>query len=381
MKHLALLENVIVPALILAAGVVVVQAHAIGYWQATMGLAVGLVASLGAELTGLYLVYQPGRLARATGLVLVAVMVLVPAWVILGPEYQAWHGAREAKAQAIKEHAEQQAEASAKLPPLEQDIAAAERSLREDEAKSAVRAGWLDELRRQRETLERLRTERRDLRAVLDEPAPDPAGYDWLGALPKVLPVLALLIAFQMVNAYAVLRISGHRHWGGSATGSEGSSGSGPGQPREALPEPPTEPVQAIGSDATPAAPAEPNRPADSAVQGAARAEPPPAPELVQPDAQHVLSPCTEPVQDHPEPLAGNDLLVRRLQLTLKDRIQAAGSRNAFCRTHNLNPRDVTWLGQHFARRKEGKPTISEAKLTAMAELFLPTEQPDAGQA
>jgi hypothetical protein len=378
MKPLELIENVLVPALILAAGVLVVQAHAIPYWQATMGLAVGLVASLGAELVGLYLVYQPGRLARWTGLALILVMVLVPAWVILGPEYSAWRGAERAAVESAQAHAAAQAEARARLPLLERDLAAAEASLREDEAKSALRAGWLGELERQRLALAALQAERRDREAALAAPAPARARYDAWAALPKALPVLALLIAFQLANAGAVLRVSGWRFRGGSTGGSEPTIHSEPVQPMAIKSEPPPEPVHASGSGAAPASAAELNRPGEPPVQPVVTDEPPPPTEPVQAEEIAEPPPPAEPVQAIPEPLAGNDLLVKRLQLTLKRSIEATGSRNAFCRQHGLNPRVVTWLGQHFARRKAGQPTISEAKLRELAARFLPAAA-DAG--
>jgi hypothetical protein len=371
MKPLELIENVLVPALILAAGVVVVQAHAIPYWQATMGLAVGLVASLGAELVGLYLVYQPGRLARWTGLALVTVMVLVPAWVILGPEYSAWRGAERAAEESAQAHAAAQAEARARLPLLERDLAAAEASLREDEAKSALRAGWLGELERQRLALAALQAERRDREAALAAPAPARARYDAWAALPKALPVLALLIAFQLANAGAVLRVSGWRFRGGSAVSQSVSGAS----IRAETPETDRQGVSAAVSAAsilTETGPlAETEAGVEPPFQYNGSAETPAlreTPETPNGGEPHETPRRAETV------VAGNELLVKRLQRVLGERIRRAGSARKFCAQERFSPRDVSWLANHFARVREGQPTISEAKLAELARRFLPAD-------
>ena len=360
---LELIENVLLPALILAAGVVVVQAHAIAYWQATMGAAVGLVASLGAELVGLYLVYQPGRLARATGLALVAVMVLVPAWVICGPEYSAW---REA-VQRSERAAELRATAPALLAALEQDLAAAERSLREDEAKSAVRAGWLDTLERQREALTALRAKRRALLGARDAPAA--AGYDGWGALPKVLPVLALLIAFQLANAGAVLRISGWRH-GEIATAS----------PVEIVEsEPGFHGAATLGNDGKRAMEtvdsfAIATRPSMEIARAIA------APGNGNSSPMETVESAVAMATPHGN-LSLDDFTIRRLQEAVREHVRAAGlTGKEFCAREHIQPRDLSLFLRHFEHRKAGARTAPEAVVQRLARRFLSQDRAD-GQA
>jgi hypothetical protein len=361
-RRLELFEQVLVPALILAAGVVVVQAHAIPYWQGAMGAAVGLVASLGAELVGLYLVYQPGRLARSAGLLMVAVMVLVPAWVIAGPEYSAWLASGRAQA----EFGAARAEAAAKLPALEQDIAAQDLSLRKDEAKSEVRSGWLPELQRERQALETKRAERLRLKGV--QAAPAPAGYDYWAAAPKVLPVLALLVAFQLVNAYSVLRISGFRHRGLAVTVT------------------PQSPVKELVTD---------DDPEPVTRQEVGSAEPPVTPRITGLRAEPVTAGqgdnrlLTEPVMeasDHnrlPAPTASSNQLseleLKRLQRIVRDGVQADGL-NGFARRCRVNKRYLWLLLNDEGRRRAGKEGLSNAALLKLAARFLPSEQGE-GQA
>ena len=351
MKHLELTENVLVPALILAAGVLVVQAHAIPYWQAAMGAAVGLVASLGAELVGLYLVYQPGRgisgkTARGAGLLLVGVMVLVPAWVILQPEYAAWRAA-DAEAQAAPaRHAAAQAVARAQLPDLEADIAKNEVSLRETEEKSATRAGWLGMIEQQQATLAGLRARRDALKATIAAPMPMPDGFDWWGALPRVIPVLALLVAFQLVNAYAVLKIAGWR-WGAS-----------------------TEPSVVVaatvrGADAESVRNADANETTDDV--RAADAD----------DADTGSTPSARTLKhssdQHDDESAGaDDFTIRRLAETIRGRIADSGlSAAEWSRRERVNPRIVSAAVNHFRLRREGKRTLSDRQLVELATRFL----------
>jgi hypothetical protein len=70
--------------------------------------------------------------------------------------------------------------------------------------------------------------------------------------------------------------------------------------------------------------------------------------------------------------LGSNDLLVKRLQRAVKQKQDELGSGRAVCREYGINSRDYTWLGQHFTRKREGRQTVSEEKLTALAAKFLP---------
>jgi hypothetical protein len=352
MRAVDVLERVLVPVVLLAVGVVVVQSHAIPYWQGAMGPVVGVLGSLGAELVGLYLVYQPGRLPRCIGLLLVGLMVLVPAWVICGPEYRAWREAERAMQDAVT----LQAQAPVLLEALAGEIASVEASLREDEAKSATRAGWLGELERQRHALTELRTERRRLLAARD--APPPAGYDAWQAVPTVLPVVGLLLAFQLVNAYAALRVSGYRHGQGV-----------PVTPHH----PPREPVT-HPQVTTPA-------PAVTSTQ-VTTPEPPVTPQVTSLRAEPVTPPRAgnhppqEPVTNNrlpPPPVTSNhlsELELKRLLRIVQQGIREHGL-NGLARRVKVNKRYLWLLANHEVHTREGKATLSEAALAKLAQHFL----------
>lgn len=371
------LEAVAWPALLLAGGMVLLQVHAIPYWQARAGLALGVLWSLQLEGTALWLLYQPGANYRRMGMVTAAVLIGVPLWQISQPvvkHFDAVQSGAQSTADAGAVRAESRREdrigtRKARVETYRRQLNAAMDALAaavdaepaQQRRLAQARAGAQARYDAAENALEAAQD-------AEDRPAPIPTGIasigwlDWLRAAADVLPGAASLILFQWMNVTAILALSRYRH----------------GLPAPKPPPPPTEPdppprrpapkpeslpeAETIVPTVVSAQPAAPETASQPEMKPAGE-----SPVSVKPLAPTVAGPrVTRPLR------LADEMTIRRLQHELAGRIRASGGTAAdWCRAEKVAPRDLSFLLNHFERVSQGKDIISVPKLAELVARYL----------
>jgi hypothetical protein len=375
-----LLESVAWPALLLAGGVVLLQAHAIPYWQARTGPAWGVLWSLQLEATAFWLLYQPGGRYRWAGLITALVLVGVPLWQLSLPVVDRVDAIRrESQGEAAAQAGRAAARLEDRIASLKQSVEGYRDQLRAITTALAA-ADNADPARQRQLAATRARLQARLAAAEKtlgdkqdSQPTPSAAigaGFDglgpldWLRASADVLPAAAGLVLFQSVNVLAILSISRFRHGA-------------------AQPEPPAEPPRVSPPpppSLSPPPPQEKQRPPRETVDFTPVSLPDALPEIarageipVAPEAPVGVKPAAAPVPVSPRPLRlADEMTIRRLQHELAVRIRASGGTAAdWCRREGVQPRDLSFLLNHFERAAQHKDTISVPKLAELVTRYL----------
>lgn len=240
MKILRWLESLLWPALLLVVGLVIVQAHAIPYWQERAGAALGVVWSLGLEAAALWLLYQPGRRARAGGLLVALALVAVPLWQVTRP--------------AIADLALARAQA-AELRASDGSIAEARAAVAYYRDLADRRLGWQGKISEAEAGLADARGRRDTLTAALATRG------NWRWAI-ELGPVALSLILFQAMNVVAIRTLARAR-WATALNPASGDRVHGELAVHPAGREPPAVPAPAVNSPPARELPSEQGLPAD----------------------------------------------------------------------------------------------------------------------
>jgi hypothetical protein len=316
-KTTTILETLLWPALLLVVGLVIVQAHAIPYWQERAGAALGVLWSLGLEAAALWLLYRPGRWSRAGGLAVALALVAVPLWQVTRPALAEWQALQAARAERAG---------------IERRIASLEASLRTYEQNSTARLGWYP-------LIEQTRAEIAAARAREAELLPPLAGGGWEGGWRWAIelgPVALSLILFQAMNIVAIRQLARFR-----ATA-----------PVNAVSQPVSAGLQDPGNSSERRVPAAPSAPGISA----------------RPAAEISDRPAPKPVPVSPE--GRYDLFTLK---ALRDRIgghlEATGQpRNAFCARIGISEPDLSsFMGLFDRERRSARKPSRRAVETLLA--------------
>lgn len=389
------------PAALLALGIGILQWHGIQFWLGAAGHS-GLAISLGLELGALWLWCRGGALSRLFATVLTCLLLAGPMLQLAAPVLSSVQTDEAAAAEAAL---------------LREEITRLEEQQTTFLRNSEQRAGWLPAIEETGQRLTARRARLRELGRLDIAPAPAAASFlpAWAGAALATLGwqrtvLLCLealaLIGFQFLNVLAInhlRRAAPARPTPPAADGavlppSPNSAPSLPVSRPESLPGAPTaasDGAAAAPVDADTVAGASPARGADTPSFSLGLSAPAPAGLPHSRPATPVRNvsmatvrnismggaatqrPAATPLQTATEPAPGpgtvDDVTIRRLQRTISDAITASGlSAAKWCEREQLSAPDISKLGKHFERRRNGTETLSDRKIRDLAQRYLP---------
>ncbi len=295
--------NSLCAAVLLAAGILLLQAHALPFWQGLSGAVLGALWSLTLEAAALWLLFQRGLGMRLAGLLAALAILAAPFWQAGAPVFKQ---VRHAQATSAQMHLHKQALASARADKKNyQSIAGS-------------RLGWHGKITTAKA---REATAQKALAALRQQGVPSP----WAAAAPLLLLVASLLF-FQAVNLLAV-EVLRRAHQGAANTANTPKMAR-----QQTLPTP-------ANSAANPA-----NAPTQSTPQTRINKG------LTH--ANGIANPANPlPTAAEPLPTPGPRFAMRQILGWLEGEAKKHGSAKAFCLAHRLDTAEVS----RFVTEARGK--------------------------
>lgn len=329
-------QAVIFPLLVLVACEVAVQWHGWDFWNRHFDPTVGWVVSVMLGVLAASFWWQAaGPIGWFKRGIYGALALAATAVLLTGPFLEVTLPLQTALRQSLV---------------LDERIDRLETQLETYHQNSQNRAGWLDEIQATKASMEDLEAKR------LNTPA-------WWQSSPAILLQALALLILQM--GAAVMAGWASRIWGADETGTE---------------TPETESETKAGAVSVESHPAETSptpettRDDEKVFQPINCPETAPSTETLEPAEMKSGTEMKQPTEmNHPHL---DDFTIRRLQQTLSSKIKIAGiSARKWCDSNQVNPRDLSFLANHFKRVEEGKETISTPKLHDLAGRFLPSDE------